>query len=162
MIGGTMTHLIIVRGLIGSGKTTLAKSLANGSHHFNLDDMFIVDGEYKFDQSKFQENLEEHNRRIRQVWSLKPQQIVVDGCFTKCIQVVKLLRSLGDLRWLTLSIETPSTEWANDPFTCAKMNQHAVPLEKILAQHNVYEAFTIEDVLEALADDLLEQDALRA
>ena len=45
--------LYIVRGLPGSGKSTFAKSL--GGVHFEADQFFMVDGEYKFDGSKIKD-----------------------------------------------------------------------------------------------------------
>ena len=43
-------ELIIIRGLPGAGKSTLAKSL--GGINIEADQYFMVDGEYKFDSSK--------------------------------------------------------------------------------------------------------------
>jgi predicted kinase len=48
-----MKTLYIVRGLPGSGKSTFAKTL--GGTHFETDNFFMVDGEYKFDGSKIKE-----------------------------------------------------------------------------------------------------------
>ena len=45
--------LYIVRGVPGSGKSTFAKSL--GGTHFETDEFFMVDGEYKFDPTKLKE-----------------------------------------------------------------------------------------------------------
>lgn len=45
--------LYIVRGIPGSGKSTFAKSL--GGTHFETDEFFMVDGEYKFDPTKLKE-----------------------------------------------------------------------------------------------------------
>jgi len=44
--------LILVRGLPGSGKSTIAKSLRNyNTYHFEADAYFMVDGVYKFDKA---------------------------------------------------------------------------------------------------------------
>ena len=48
-----MKTLYIVRGVPGSGKSTFAKSL--GGSHFETDNFFMVDGEYKFDGSKIKD-----------------------------------------------------------------------------------------------------------
>lgn len=45
-----MAHLLIVRGLPGSGKSTFAKSL--GRMWFEADMWMVEDGKYKFDKDK--------------------------------------------------------------------------------------------------------------
>lgn len=45
--------LYIVRGIPGSGKSTFAKTL--GGTHFETDEFFMVDGEYKFDVTKLKD-----------------------------------------------------------------------------------------------------------
>jgi predicted kinase len=46
-----MRELILIRGLPGSGKSTLAAQLARekGIAHYEADQYFIIDGEYRFD-----------------------------------------------------------------------------------------------------------------
>lgn len=42
-------RLVLIRGLPGSGKTTLANDyLSKGYRHFEADQFFMVDGEYRF------------------------------------------------------------------------------------------------------------------
>lgn len=51
-----MSKLVLIRGLPGSGKSTMARVLALiGFAHHEADHFFMVDGEYKFDASKLQE-----------------------------------------------------------------------------------------------------------
>lgn len=50
-----MSKMILVRGLPGSGKSTVAKQLAYSDSavmHFEADMYWMVDGEYKFDRYK--------------------------------------------------------------------------------------------------------------
>lgn len=58
-----MLNLYIIRGLPGTGKSTLGETLA-GKQSFAADDYFMVDGEYKFDPSKLGEA---HNQCARNV-----------------------------------------------------------------------------------------------
>ena len=53
-----MIRLILVRGLPGSGKTTLAKALVDNGEadcHYEADMYFELDGVYRFDGSKLRE-----------------------------------------------------------------------------------------------------------
>ena len=47
-----MATLYIIRGLPGSGKTTLAKRLVHESKHREADMYHYIDGEYSFDATK--------------------------------------------------------------------------------------------------------------
>lgn len=44
-------ELVLIRGIPGSGKSTIARSM-HGYSHFEADQFFMRDGEYKFDPSK--------------------------------------------------------------------------------------------------------------
>lgn len=49
-------ELVLIRGLPGSGKSTMAKTLALvGYEHYEADQFFEVDGQYRFDASRLAE-----------------------------------------------------------------------------------------------------------
>jgi predicted kinase len=51
-----MQKMILIRGLPGSGKSTLAKYLIGFDFfHYEADQFWMVDGEYKFDMSRIKE-----------------------------------------------------------------------------------------------------------
>lgn len=53
---GTSGELILIRGLPGSGKSTIARKLAsNGFKHYEADMFFEVDGRYEFDPSRIRD-----------------------------------------------------------------------------------------------------------
>lgn len=62
LLGDAMKVAYIMRGVPGSGKTTVAKMLANGTGAVcSTDDFFFVDGEYRFDPDQLQKN---HDRNF--------------------------------------------------------------------------------------------------
>lgn len=80
-------ELILIRGLPGSGKSTLANNLCRGAfgvyNHFEADQFFYVDGEYKFDPSKLQQAHQQCQESTRQClgWD---QSVIVSNTFTTC------------------------------------------------------------------------------
>lgn len=78
-----MTELILIRGIPGSGKSTLARTyVENGFKHFESDQYFMVDGEYRFDASKL--SLAHHDcfEKTR-VALLAGKNVVVSNTFTR-------------------------------------------------------------------------------
>tara|TARA_R110000803_G_scaffold15173_2_gene42217 strand:+ start:232 stop:687 length:456 start_codon:yes stop_codon:yes gene_type:complete len=66
--------MYLVRGLPGSGKTTLSKELIrdNGGHRLSSDDYFTIDGDYYFDAAKL---------GAAHTWNKwRAEQIIKAGC----------------------------------------------------------------------------------
>lgn len=76
-----MKELFLLRGLPGSGKSTLAKSL--GGKHFEADQYFMRDGDYKFDASKLRNAHEWCRSSIGGLMINKEPRLVVSNTFTQ-------------------------------------------------------------------------------
>jgi predicted kinase len=126
--------LYILRGIPGSGKTTLAKSI--GAVHFEADMYFMVGKEYKFDVTKLKQ---------AHAWCQDQVRISMKNSDNK----------IGDLR-IAVS-NTFTQEWEMEPYVeMAKeygfkvftlivenrhggVNQHEVPEDKIELMKNRFE-----------------------
>jgi len=119
-------ELIIIRGLPGAGKSTLAKSL--GGINIEADQYFMVDGEYKFDSSKIKLA---HNycQSQTQAWmgsngeQVNVDRIVVSNTFTQEWEMdyyYKLAEKYG-YRVYSLVVENRH----------GGVNEHGVPEEKM-------------------------------
>jgi len=75
--------LTIIRGLPGSGKTTLAKQLntRRDAYHFEADMYFDVDGEYKFDPSILGE-AHQWCQEMTQIYISFNRNVIVSNTFT--------------------------------------------------------------------------------
>lgn len=91
--------LFIIRGLPGSGKSTIAKKLLNAdaaSKHFEADMFFIRDGKYQFDASKIKEAHEWCQKKVRMTLS-QGDNVVVSNTFVKQWEVEPYLDMCSEL-----------------------------------------------------------------
>ena len=79
-----MKTLYIVRGLPGSGKTSLAEIVAPG-HVFSADDFFydLGEGRYAFDPTRLKEAHESCQRRTREALTSGAERVAVANTFTQ-------------------------------------------------------------------------------
>lgn len=126
--------LFIVRGLPGSGKSTFAKTL--GGTHFETDNFFMVDGEYKFDVTKL---------KVAHEWC------------QNSVNTAMILNITTDLNSTIVVSNTFTQEWEMKPyFDMAEtygyrvfslivenrhggVNQHGVPEDKLEIMKNRFE-----------------------
>lgn len=111
------TELVLIRGLPGSGKSTMAGALAvAGYKHFEADMYFMVDGVYRYDASRIRDAHFWCQRMTREALA-RGQRAVVSNTFT-------MLREIEPYRSMTTNIRIVEAQgnWEN----C-----HGVPAEVI-------------------------------
>ena len=111
----TGTKLILIRGLPGSGKSTMAKVLALvGFEHFEADQFFEVKGVYQYDASRIRDAHAWCQRMARQALEAG-KRVVVSNTFTR-------LNEMEPYRSMTKNVRVVEA-------TGRWENQHGVPAE---------------------------------
>ena len=124
----------ILRGLSGTGKSTLAKALGNKGSIFSTDDLFMVDGEYQFDPSKLGEYHAE-NLRLATAFMERfaphttPAICVIDNTNTQHWEYEKYVEAAKENGFM---VQIISVDWKQEDIPLyAERNSHGVPVEAI-------------------------------
>lgn len=131
-------HLVIMRGLPGSGKSTKAKKLGIGGVVYSTDDFFEKDGKYIFDPSKLGEYHEKNQYRTELAMKKGITPIVIDNTNVLANHMKPYVK-LADMYGYKIKIELPDTEWAWDAEQLANKNTHGVPLHGIQKMLNNFQ-----------------------
>lgn len=77
--------LILMRGVSGSGKSTVAQNIANatGGTIFSTDDFFMQNGKYVFDQSQISSNHLKNQQRTEAAMARGVSPIIIDNTHTQ-------------------------------------------------------------------------------
>jgi len=129
-----MKKLFLVRGISGSGKTTFAKEL--GGVHFETDNYFMVDGEYKFDGTKLKEahqwcQNEVNNAMILNHTAKINDKIVVSNTFTQEWEMEPYFEMAKEWGYTVFSIIVENRHGG--------VNEHGVLEDKLKMMKNRFE-----------------------
>jgi len=146
-----LKRLYIMRGLPGSGKSTIAKELAgNLGQCFATDDYwYIEDGSYQFNIDKLKEAHAWNVRRVEQAIESELPIIVIDNCNTKLeyLKNYALIIEAALLKDYYVEIIPANSLWAFDINELVLKNTHLVPREIIQKMADEWKEFTIDDIL---------------
>lgn len=129
-----MSKVILMSGIPGSGKSTIAKRLRN--LHLNIgdavilstDDFFMVDGEYNWTADFIGYAHDWNKGRFYRHLFLKTDLIIIDNTNLSTWEVSPYVEASikNGYEWEIIRSDTP---WANDPIECSKRNTHGVSQE---------------------------------
>ena len=123
-------QVVIIRGLPGSGKSTIAK-LLSGYEHFEADQFFYSeDGRYDYDPTKVKEAHADCNRRVREALT-QGKNVVISNTFTRIFEFEPYLKMCKEF-----NIE-PNIIEARGRFN----NIHGVSEETILKMKSRWERY---------------------
>ena len=117
-----------MRGVPGSGKSTVAKRLANGiSRIHSTDDFFLIDGKYHFDPEQLAEN---HDRNFKMFCNSLNEDIpivVCDNTNIKRWEFERYVNAATQAGYFVAFVLMPHPE----PELASQRSIHKVPIETI-------------------------------
>jgi predicted kinase len=123
-----MNIAYIMRGVPGSGKSTVAKMIAGGIGKIHsTDDLFYTEGEYHFDPAKLSDYHEKNFRAFCQSLEEKNPVVICDNTNIKRWYFARYVEVAKKSGYMVVFVVLPHP----DPEIAAKRNLHKVTSDKI-------------------------------
>ena len=119
--------MIVLRGVPGSGKSTLVRKEFNGAKTVSADDFFVVEGEYRFDPTKLPLAHQACFRGFVEACLFGTPLIVVDNTSTTAMEASPYVLC-GETYGYKVEVVTLHC----DPKVAASRNLHGVPEAAVL------------------------------
>ncbi|XP_031573521.1 NEDD4-binding protein 2-like isoform X2 [Actinia tenebrosa] len=149
--------LVLLRGLPGSGKTTLAQKLKGDGVILSTDDFFITNERYQFEQNDLAKAHEWNQKRAKDSMQRGVSPIIIDNTNMQAWEMrpyVSMAKRFG----YEVMIKEPDTPWKWNTKELLKRNRHNVTLFSIQNMKERYEKdLTVEAIL-ATSWEKLEKD----
>uniref|UniRef100_A0A8C8RTW9 NEDD4 binding protein 2 like 2 n=1 Tax=Pelusios castaneus TaxID=367368 RepID=A0A8C8RTW9_9SAUR len=133
--------LLILRGLPGSGKTTLSRIILGQNHDgvvFSTDDYFRQQDGYTYNVAQLGDAHDWNQKRAKQAMDQGRSPIIIDNTNTQAWEMKPYVEmALG--KGYRVEFHEPDTWWKFDPEELEKRNKHGVSREKIAQMLERYE-----------------------
>jgi len=127
----SLRRVIVLRGLSGSGKSTVTKNLVAGEPDavvVSSDDLFMVDGEYQFDFDKLNEAHNSCFRDFMAAIEVGAPLIIVDNTNSRALEMAPYM-----MAGRAYGYECGILQLDCDPDIAAERNTHGTPKKVIIA-----------------------------
>ncbi|XP_061916439.1 NEDD4-binding protein 2-like 2 [Entelurus aequoreus] len=149
-LDGPSLVLILMRGLPGSGKSTMARELLSTGPSgliLSTDDYFAQNDGYRYDPGLLGSAHDWNQRRASDAMHDSRSPVIIDNTNLQAWEMKPYVR-MALQRGYRVDFCEPNTSWKFDPFELEKRNKHGVPQEKIAKMLDRFlSPVSIDDVL---------------
>ncbi len=139
--------MYVMRGLPGSGKTTMARTLSK--YVYATDDFWMKDGKYVFNIERLKEAHRWNVNRVEDVLKESMSPIVVDNTNLESRDIKPYLLLAMEYNYSVILAE-PDTPWKHDIAVLAEKNLHHIGAEVLQKKLVRFKRdITLRDVLDA-------------
>ncbi|XP_028621130.1 NEDD4-binding protein 2 isoform X2 [Grammomys surdaster] len=146
--------LVLLRGLPGSGKSFLARTLQEdnpGGVILSTDDYFYINGQYQFDVKYLGEAHEWNQNRAKEAFEKKVSPVIIDNTNLQAWEM-KPYVALSQKHKYKVLFREPDTWWKFKPKELARRNIHGVSKEKITRMLEHYQRFVSVPIIMSSSD----------
>ncbi|XP_051054467.1 NEDD4-binding protein 2 isoform X2 [Phodopus roborovskii] len=146
--------LVLLRGLPGSGKSFLARTLQEDNPSgviLSTDDYFYINGQYQFDVKYLGEAHEWNQNRAKEAFEKKVSPVIIDNTNLQAWEM-KPYVALSQKHKYKVLFREPDTWWKFKPKELARRNIHGVSKEKIARMLEHYQRFVSVPIIMSSSD----------